>query len=139
MILVFKQILGDADFFDDTKNLNELSYRTLAKRRRTGINIRNLIDLISNADPRNTLAIIQIVKSIIEHYPQCLQPHEFPTLLKEVVDKLTLSQKQEKLIGHLYELIIVLIRFEKSFCDTNQIIEDSKVYWDKIWDICLRY
>lgn len=93
--------------------------------------------MLINNSPEEAWPMIQVLTMLFEQYPKCLKSEDFSTFLKNLVDLFTLSCKEENIMDNLYELAAVLLMNEQRFSITD--VENLNIYWDKIWDILLRY
>lgn len=93
--------------------------------------------MLINSSPEEAWPMIQVLTMLFEQYPKCLKSEDFPMFLKNLVDLFTLSCKEENIMDNLYELAAVLLMNEQTFSITD--VENLNIYWDKIWDILLRY
>lgn len=93
--------------------------------------------MLINNSPEEAWPMIQVLTMLFKQYPKCLKSEDFSTFLKNLVDLFTLSCKEENIMDNLYELAAVLLMNEQRFSITD--VENLNIYWDKIWDILLRY
>nr|XP_031830614.1 uncharacterized protein LOC116426162 isoform X4 [Nomia melanderi] len=132
---VFKQILENPVIVE-RKSLDVSDCVQAAKRRRISNKMDGLIDIITDTNTEEAWPIIQILVVLLKQYPTCLKSQDLAEFLKILVDLLTQSCKEEIIMDSLYELCVTLLKNENIFSITD--IENSNMYWDKIWDILLR-
>lgn len=116
--------------------VDEWDYTQPVKRRRITTKMEGLVDTIIDSNAKEAWPIIQILIVLLKEYPECLKSQDLAEFLKIFVDFFTQSCKEEAIMGNLYELAAVLLANEKTFSAID--IENSNIYWDKIWDILLR-
>ncbi|XP_076661502.1 serine/threonine-protein kinase tefu isoform X2 [Halictus rubicundus] len=133
---VFKQILENTNIVFERKSLDESDCIQVAKRRKIANKMDGLIDMISDNNTEEAWPIIQILTVLLKRYPECLKSHDLAEFLKILVNLLTQSCKEEIIMDNLYHLCAILLTNEKILSTT--CIENSNIYWDKIWDILLR-
>ncbi|XP_076172316.1 serine/threonine-protein kinase tefu isoform X2 [Ptiloglossa arizonensis] len=133
---VFKQMLENSNIIIERKSLIECEYIQPTKRRRIAARMDKLINMIIDNNAEEAWPIIQILTALLKQYPECLKSENLTAFLKILVDLLTQSCKEETIMDNLYELAAVLLKNEKVF--SMEDIENSNIYWDKIWDILLR-
>ncbi|XP_053981121.1 serine-protein kinase ATM isoform X1 [Hylaeus volcanicus] len=133
---VFKQMLENPNIIIEKTSYNECDYTQSAKRRRIAIKIDGLVNLVMDNNAQEAWPMIQILIVLLKQYPECLKSEDLTAFLKILVDFLTQSCKEEVIMDNLYELAAVLLVNEKMFSVID--MENSNIYWDKIWDILLR-
>ncbi|XP_078038484.1 serine/threonine-protein kinase tefu [Augochlora pura] len=132
---VFTQILKNANIIE-RMSLEESSCIPVVKRRKISNKIDGLIDMIVDKNIQEAWPMIQILTVLLKKYPECLKPHDYADFLKILVGLLTQSCKEEIIMDNLYELCAILLSNENIL--STSYIENSNMYWDKIWDILLR-
>ncbi|XP_076687337.1 serine/threonine-protein kinase tefu isoform X2 [Andrena cerasifolii] len=134
---VFKQVLENPNVVIENMVVNEYDYSQPIKRRRITTKMKALVDTIIDSNAKEAWPIIQILIVLLKEYPECLKSQDLVEFLKIFVDFFTQSCKEEEAImDNLYELAAVLLANEKTFSAID--IENSNIYWDKIWDFLLR-
>ncbi|XP_076280983.1 serine/threonine-protein kinase tefu isoform X5 [Lasioglossum baleicum] len=133
---VFKQILENTDIVIERTSLDESDCINVVKKRRIASKMDGLIDIISGNNSEEAWPRIQILTVLLKKYPECLKSHDLAEFLKILVNLLTQSCKEEIIMDNLYDLCAILLTNEKILSTT--CIENSNIYWDKIWDILLR-
>lgn len=106
----------------------------MKRRRITKVN--GPLDMLTDYNPEEAWPVIQILTTLFKQYPNCLKSQDLPMFVKNIVNFLAQSSKEETIVDDLYELAAVLLINEKSFSMID--IENSNIYWDKIWDTVLR-
>lgn len=129
-------MLENSNIIIERKSLIECEYIQPTKRRRIAARMDKLINMIIDNNAEEAWPIIQILTALLKQYPECLKSENLTAFLKILVDLLTQSCKEETIMDNLYELAAVLLKNEKVF--SMEDIENSNIYWDKIWDILLR-
>ncbi|XP_012149187.1 serine/threonine-protein kinase tefu isoform X2 [Megachile rotundata] len=130
---VFKQVIDNSNVIKE--EVNEYNYMQPTKRRRI-TKVNGPIDMLMDSNSDEAWPIIQILKVLFKQYPECLKSQDLPTCTKSIVDLLAQFSKEETIVDDLYELAAVLLINEKLFSPVD--IENSNIYWDKIWDTLLR-
>ncbi|XP_076247506.1 serine/threonine-protein kinase tefu [Calliopsis andreniformis] len=133
---VFRQVLENPHIIIEKKLLDGCSYIQPAKRRRISTKMEGIVDMIMDNNAEEAWPMIQILTVLLKEYPECLKSEDLTTFLKILVDLFTQSCNEEAIMNNLYELVAVILTNETMFSITD--IENSNIYWDKIWDILLR-
>ncbi|XP_076381605.1 serine/threonine-protein kinase tefu isoform X2 [Megalopta genalis] len=133
---VFTQILKNTNIIVERISSDESDCMPVVKRRKIVNKMDGLIDMISDNNIQEAWPIVQILTVLLKKYPECLKSDDHADFLKILVSLLTQSSKEEIIMDNLYELCAIILANEKILSTT--CIENSNMYWDKIWDILLR-
>ncbi|XP_029040439.2 serine-protein kinase ATM [Osmia bicornis bicornis] len=131
---VFKQVFENSNIVK-RKEFDEYDYIQPMKRRRI-TKFNGPVDMLTDYNPEEAWPVIQVLTTLFKQYPECLKSQDLPMFLKNIVNFLAQSSKEETIVDDLYEFAAVLLINEKSFSMID--IENSNIYWDKIWDALLR-